>query len=858
MRKITVLLIIISLSLLLPISSVYAENIMISENSARSAAVLEALGFLWDDFNPHAGLTRENLASAVMKISGIKAQYSYSGENYFSDVSGKAAADVYGAVELGILGFMRGESFYPEKYVTYNELLYAVEIMLGYNAIIDCSNWDNAVITAAQNGLIKNVIVKNNMAVKSEYAVLIFFNALTADQLEQTGYGDNVQYQKAKGKTLLTDHNIIKFSGIVTAVEEAVLMGSKMVKPNCMRVGEKELHIGNTEFKSYLGYNVTCYAGKEIDDELTLLYAAPYGNSLLEINAEDILNATLNTIEYKALYDRNKIVKLSAEIDVIYNNKVIFNYKASHFKPKNGSVTLIDSDSNNIYDTAVVEDYKNFIVDDISPSKYVISDRGTGDEVCLDEYEYNQFEIIKKSQKVSFESIKKWNVVSVYSGENDEDPNDKYIRAIISDTMLTGLITEIYFDEEDVYIDNKLYKLADGFDITQLTVGKTETLLLDYKDRIAGIYKVGIGKAAAIVIDIEKKKGVDGEIMLKLFTIDNVWTVLNAAEKLTLNDTDKKKDDLLTAPELFKDGTKGGVIILYELNGKGEIKSIETAAPPTETDLNRLRNTTVKTNLRYTNYTNSFMPEAKYMEMFVNAETIIFRAPITAGLKYDDEKYGSIGYSDLKSDSYYMVEGYKTGDNAVTNIAIIYSDDVEVSDTSSLCILDRVALYVNSEGETVQKAYAYCDNTIMEIEGANGFVFSGLSKGDAFVYSSDLKGKGTDIKRYFEMANPPLKKQGTLAPSATAIVNITNSLCTMYGEVIDKIDGFIVVRFDDQPAGVPTDLTYPTDRAKVYKYTAVGGGGEIKVVTAGDIEVGNMVFMRSNRTMIMDILLIEK
>ena len=132
-------------------------------------------------------------------------------------------------------------------------------------------------------------------------------------------------------------------------------------------------------------------------------------------------------------------------------------------------------------------------------------------------------------------------------------------------------------------------------------------------------------------------------------------------------------------------------------------------------------------------------------------------------------------------------------------------------------------------------------------------VFDGLSRGDVIRYSCDLSGNVAYVKPYFRSAAPPKQKQGT--ESASGSVNITSDFCTVYGRVTDKNEGFITVSLPDNPSDMPAAAVYPTESAWVYLFDSADA--RVSVVSAGDIEVGDMVFMRSQTTVVRDLIIVR-
>lgn len=816
----------------------------VSDAGLKAARVLSELGFLWDSYNPTAGMTRKELAEVCVKLLGI--DVATAGEAYFPDVAlNMPCADyVYAAVNNGVLDFMKDSEFAPDSKVTYNELLRAVETVLGYNMLTDCSSWSNLYSYAVSKGLSDGVSLRNGAAVKSEYAAIVVYNGLDAARVVAASFGKEPEYKLSTDDTILDYHRITKGRGIVTATPLTALGGENPV-------GDGEIAVDNIVYKAdddcanLIGRNVEYYV-KDEDSDYTVLYAAEHKNSTLEIKADDIADASARSIKYEK-GTTEKTVNLPSDIEVIYNRQCIFDYTSDMLRPGNGSVTLIDNDYDGEYDVVITEEYRNYIVDDIRKSTYSVTDMDTGDVLLLDADKYDHYSLEKNGKAADFDDIKRYNVISAYE-------SDGYIKAVISDAAVPAALVSVDSEEGCIVTDGGEYKYSAEFDISTLRIGEELTLLTDFCGLVAGVNRSGFGtRRAGVLINVKDDLEAD-ETIVKIFTEDNAWVNFTAADKVKLNGEYVEREALVNADALYADGTVGGVAVLYKLNSGGELKILETAVK-SNNDVDALRLTSEKKYRRFTNYTNSFMPESKYMDLFVDQDTLVFRVPSDAKNKYNAEKYQVASMNVFSTNSYYTVSAYNATDTVPADIVLYYADDEggDIDSKSSLCIVNRVYRGINSYGDVVNMAEIYRDSVKSEIWSDDDTRFDGLKRGNVIRYSTDVNGNVTYVDKYFDIDKPPLMKQGT--QNASGIVNIASDFCTVYGRCTDKNSGYITLALDNNPSDLPKSMVYPVSGAKVYCYDTMDN--RITVVSVDDIETGDMLFMRTQISVAKDILIIR-
>lgn len=826
-------------------NSMFSDDSMVSDAGIEAANVILNLGFLWDSYNPIAGMTRKELAEVCVKLQGFKPTKST--DIYIEDVASNdsSAQYIYTAVDYGIMDLYSGNRFCPDLKVTYDELLCSVETILGYNMLIDCSKWSDLYYWANEMGIAENVILKEGTSVKSEYAAIIIYNSLEVANVV-VSYGANKKYAFDESETILSRHDIYKHKGIVNGTSVTSISGTDIVGPGYVRINDDVYAIAENAEK-YIGYNVEYYVlSKDSDD--SVIYIKPYNNAVLKIDGDDIVETTVRTIKYQK-DNREKTINLAADIDVIYNSKCVFAYSEDMLYPKNGSITLIDNNRDSKYDVAITEEYKNYFVDDIKLSEYSVSDKNTGDVISLGEDKHDIVYIRKNDEAIEFDAIKRRDIISAYIGNGSDGD---IVHAIVSDQ--TEDVTIATVNEADMIItdsDGIEYKCAYGFDMSAVELGCETKLHFDHKGLVAGIEKNSFGnRAPAILINVIKDE-LD-EVKVKLFTQDNVWVNITADDKIIFNGERINSYELFDEKSLYTDGVIGGVPILYKINAEGKIKTIDSVVQTNNEG--ELHLTSGANSRRFITYTNSFAPESKYMDLFVDTDSLVFRVPAAQEDIHNPNKYKTQSISAFQSGGYYTVAGYNITEKNTADIVVWYSNAsgfVNVND--SLCVVDKVYEAVNASGDVVKMVDVYCDGIKKNIWSDEYSWFENLLRGDVIRYDTETSGNVNYVEKYYSAQSPPLKKQGTT--NTSEIINITNTFCTIYGQVTDKNNNFVTLLLEDNPDSVPKELNYTVDKARVYCFDQTKK--EIEVKSSSDIEVGDMLFMRSQSSVIKEILIIR-
>lgn len=192
-----------------------------------------------------------------------------------------------------------------------------------------------------------------------------------------------------------------------------------------------------TDLFEYIGYNIKfIYQEDGKDDEDELIWIKPNNNDdILKITADEDCSFDKSswTFKYYDERDRQKTVKLSQNITVIYNGAVLTDSVSKAFEHEKYDVTFI-SDNSSYYNLAVVWAYENILVSGKDTKDMLVFDKKTGASFNLDEDDYDRFELVSSvGDKVKFTEIKDNDVISIYASDKQEA-----MKAIVNTKVVSG------------------------------------------------------------------------------------------------------------------------------------------------------------------------------------------------------------------------------------------------------------------------------------------------------------------------------------------------------------------------------------------------------------------------------------
>lgn len=800
-----------------------------------TAAVLGSLNIMTGDadtgnFRPDDSIKRSEVARVAISELGLESvALGSEGSSKFADVPlthwGLGYINV--AASRSLVVGDDGVHFRPDDPITISEAAVIFTKMLGYDPKADAAGGypTGYMITAENIGLFEGVSQTSGNATRSTIAKMAE-NALEIKMMEQTGYGSNVQFE-VTDKTILKDTlNVEKLYGQVTGNKFTRLNGTSSLKDNQVEIEGKIYKDVTGQATSLLGYRVMYLVktNNNTSRENEVIMAVEDANAMdrLEIDGENVVSLTGDTskkLEYwrdKQSDSKTKIANIAEDAKLIYNSKAA-DFDKNLIKPESGTITgvieLIDSNRDDVFDIISVIHYENYVVDSTSEASHKIYDKYDKGFLTLDPDDSDtKFSLTKGGADIKFSDLKEWDVLSVA-----KSLDGSAITVKVSEKSVEGTVTEK--SKEYVYIDGEKYKVAENYTET-ISIDDTGRFYLDNYGRIAAVDATKrFASNYAYLYDAYEADAAGKKITFDFLTTDGKLESVNGADKMTLDGVSSKTAKEVLASLKNESGKIVPQVITYELNDKGNLKTVDLAENMTDGRIDE-KQFTMNADAKGLEYKASVNKLGKYN---VSASTLIFDIP-----EGSSESDYSVKKRDMLIDgSKYDVKMYDVTDSMTATIMVITNSAGVISGENNIAVVDSLSTVMNSDKEKVERLYAYVGGKRIGVNSKSLDYFvkgedkKPLEQGDIIRYSTNSAG---EVDRFEVLMNVSEK-------TTEFSKDLDSDTTIVYGKVDKKFSGSINVSVN----GANT-ANYATGGATVYSYDSSKVDSEISVVTPDDIQ----------------------
>ncbi len=805
-----------------------------------AAQVLGALNIMIGDdtgnFRPNDTVSRAEFAKIAVHALGLEEVAKTSqGTSVFPDVPVNHWANGYINVATAqkiIIGDENGY-FNPSDGISYQEAVTILIRVLGYEPAAKLKGQYPASYLAQANeiGLTKKTSAPGTSEASRGISCQLTYNSLGINLMEATGIGSGTKYE-VTDKTLLTDKlGTEKKNGVVTGNSITKLNGTSTLSDGRVEIDGNVYFSGNSGVDRLLGFNTEYYVKKQDNGDKTVILARPdkSKNGYITIDAEDLASEIKEgdtQISYYPDEDSGaESVTLSDKVNVIYNDKA-----GMLTNPKTGTVTVLDTTRDEIYDTVFINEYVNYVVDDVSSSSKRIFDKYDNQPLELDTQSNKKLKVIIEDtdgEAVNLNDIKEWDVLSVFK-------NTDYVRAVVSRDSVSGKISEISTNEHKVSVNSESYEIAENLDFADFHLDMEGNFYIDMNGKIAGYdARSTKGSQYGYIINAGTTKGIDKKLEIKMVNDKGVASVFTAANKLKIdNVAGYDAEDALSELKSGR-GSVTPFMVSYELDGDGNITYIDRAE-----DKSSAFPESFKKEMFALNFTGDgliYKAQANKLNIVnekgntsgsvgIDADTVIFVAQEgetnTENIKVGDRKLLSDGNA-------YDVEVYDMADNMTAGVIRIKSAVSSVKLNSSVAVVDKITTVTGSDGQAADKLYVYTDgksqtfitqdsDTLIKETGKK------LENGDIIQYTLNGEGKINGYTLLFEAKDKSeefVKHYGN-----------DNKMTTVYGRVTKRFADSINVSVEGEG-----ESNYVLDGITVYKYDSNKTNNKITTGAATDI-----------------------
>ncbi len=488
-KKILILLLTI-LVFALPVqaagSDVSATDFLIGFGAMSASEVLE----------PDAPITRGEFARLAGEIAVSYAADETSLEQKWADVprDSKYFNNVMLLTNLGIINGVSPLEFAPDNNISSTDACAILVRILGYDFL---ANEKGYVAQAGEIGLLDGVSNTTDY-LTAENAYKMLRNALFAEvQFANVIDGHETNFHSAP--LMEKRFGISVVTGIVTDDGVTALAGETGITEDAIKIGNID-YINNSGRNDLLGYNVCAYVKKDGDMQ-TVIYMHPYKqkNVVAEFTSDKIKNFNdgIYSVYKSENTEKTDQYRLVGDYKLIYNCKYVGGGVTPELleqmmNPKFGKVTIIDNNSDRLYDVVIVEDYQTIVIrgyQNVSQTVYNALSVPTP-VTFVDLQQSMSFEDTKKLElfttrgsKMNLDNLVKNNVISVMQSADGE-----YAKIIVSTDKVSGTLQGVE-GSRYLKIDSQMYEIASDLlsyiDIPE--VGNNITLYLRHDGKIAFI-----------------------------------------------------------------------------------------------------------------------------------------------------------------------------------------------------------------------------------------------------------------------------------------------------------------------------------------------------------------------------------
>ena len=825
--------IILSLVMILGLSATSFAYVPSDAKDSKYKEAIELLGALeimvgdkdTGAFRPNDTIKRSEFAKVAVTSMGMEnLADSFNYPTQFPDVVSDHWANGYINVAAN-QGLVIGDdlgNFRPDDTITYAEAVTVLVRLIGHSPVAEKKGGfpTGYVTVATQTGITKNAVASNDSAVIRGMVAQLTANALVTDKMEQTNFGSDESYQIVD-KTLLSDELSTEIIyDQMTAIGASSLTGSSTLKNDEAKIGDEVYDIkagALSQARKLLGFNVEAYVKEDESGDKTLILAREQKgkNASIKIKAEDIETVTSDSnvvVSYWIDKQNDKDpeeAKIASDAKYIYNGKAI-SFDALELKPDSGSLTLLDRNRDDVYDVVFIEEYENYVVEEVVVSSNRITDKYGKTSLVLDpKNDSVDFVITHGGTEIDISELKEWDVLSVAKSKDSS-----IVIIEVAREHVTGKITEKRDDK--FVIDGKEYGVASNYP-EELALNDEGTFYLDKDGNIAAVdAEKSLSSNYAYLTGAEVTTGFDKRLNIKIFDKNGEVKVIKSGEKIRFNNTpNKTPNEVLEA--LKADGSVVPTLITYDVNKDGELTKINTATDKTSGGIDK--------NIFALNASGTlkYRASAKKLGNYkVDSDTIVFDIP--AG-ELDAKKYSVTDYTLFEDNTDYDVLIYDVADDLTAGVVIVTNSTGIANLEASAAIVEKISVSLNADDERVEKLYAFVDGERKMFTTAEEGILVNessqqLKAGDIIQLKTNAKGEIESIRILFETANKETEAKTT----------VSDDLVTVYGKVVKKFTNSINVSVNGGAVE-----NYSTDGAKVYEFNSSKTTNPIKVAEAGDI-----------------------
>lgn len=547
------------------------------------------------EYDPTAVVCRQDLAVYIAKLLGAtEAEVEC---RYFVDVPEGS----YGTwainylTERGIFNINSQHLFNPKAETNTDEVYKVLTTALGYGRYAEAKGgYPVGYRMAARTAEISFGDIER---LNFQTLMVMIYRASTARLYEPVSIGsESIGMNKTNATLLSVYHNIYEKKGTVSAIGGMATKSNEWLDDGKIKIGENTYLLDTEVYEADFPGRYVKYFYQDNGGKYGLVKAIfpEYAKVDTVIAISDLVKLEPKFVTYIS-NNKSKTVNFTG-MSWLYNGRPLERDLENTFANLNkGSVVLRDSDADDVYDTVLIWDYANFVVNGINENTEVL---------------YNGLESGGSVEKQKFESVmvydgKKndllWEDISVNNVLSVAQSKDKKIVSIIvSNTEFNGVLLNTYNKPLGIGVNGEIYQIEPSYEKeyrkTAVSAGNVYHYKTDVFGYVAYIYSDAAESAMKFGYILEGAKeetAFSESVKLRMLSQDGTVGVFEFAENVRIDGRRCKTANEIIAAFPDKSSTEELIsqqMIRYETNADNKIKSIDTTNlnPKYETSENSL------------------------------------------------------------------------------------------------------------------------------------------------------------------------------------------------------------------------------------------------------------------------------
>lgn len=644
-------------------------------------------------------ITRGEFASILVSLHGLGdvAQSAANGAA-FQDVPANHAyaSQIHTAVQLGFLNGYSSDCFSPDENLLSEHAIVALVRSLGYGAVIDGS-MQQYLAKAAEISLTQKVDVSIGFPITRYTLVQLLLNTIDIDFMEGFKGQTGTSFAVVADKNILSDVFCVeKRSGTVTADKYTGLRTSDGTGTSAaLEIDGSKFSIAATD-RSWVGFHVDYYVDTDSKDEIRYIKQS-HKNTVKVLDTEDC-DITYNDGVYSySDKDTGKThdLKLASGFAVIYNGAAPESSANLTMAPVRGSVTLLDNGAGDGWNVVLIEDLAYCVAELVDTREMRIYAK-RGMEIDLAEAEFIEISDLS-GRNMSIADISPGNVILAAVSQDG-----KVAKLNVSKQTVSGEVKQINESDGEIYINDKLYKIASCLELDEIRLGMKAMFMLDRDGYIASFQSNNLDSQVGHLVAAALSGGLDDEIRFKIFDFSlGNYRILSNNTKMTVDGTVMKPGDAYryyTGLPKDESGNVEAFPILYdETEQRGIIKIVTPFGENQSEDALKL--VTKNSNAIYSQPQRGFYTSG----VFPADSSIIYAVP-SEPHGADASEYRRLSMNSFVHDKGYKMEAYCVGnDSLYADIVLIDNKAGELTKVLPGVVVEVARKMLPDLGEIVTK-----------------------------------------------------------------------------------------------------------------------------------------------------------